>query len=261
MTEVGVQNRPAGVAATAADVLRSEEVRFVPALAGESVSGWTLRDALVSALGCDRRAGPLAYWEWESLYSSLERTRTAIANRLDLSPKVDAERWANQGARTLEEVLRALDAVSEDEDLPVPAVPTRRAWCDPKVVTRCRVPFVPLAAVTHAWGAMDRPWFEVADELGLTAELTSWELLRKIDPVIRDAPAQAPVADVAWDLRRWKGLDERSDALASAKWLFTVTSSDPSVTLHDLRARAHEAIRRQRRPDSCTMSGRGDWLG
>lgn len=233
---------PAGVAAAARALLGSERVRFAPALAGDGTATWTLRDALVTAVGCDRRAGPLAYWEWESLYASLESARRGIASRVDLPDRMDLEQWANQRPRTAEEVLEALEAVPEDEDVPVPAAPVVRPWCDAKVISRCRIPFIPLAAVTHAWGDMDRPWSDVAGEFGLTAELTSWELLRRIDPTIRDTTASAPVAEVAWDLRRWKGLDPLSDSFSTARWLFSVAEADSSVTLEGLRDRASEEL-------------------
>lgn len=235
-----VQSGSVGVAGRAAIVLRSERVRFAPALGRVDGSTWTLRDALLTALGCDRTAGPLSYWQWEDLYVLLRTVRAAIESHVNLPLNMNVEQWANQSGRRLEEVLQALDAVSSDEDVPVPSAPTLRPWCDPRVVSRCRVPFIPLGALAHAWGDADRPWSDVAEEVSLTEEMTSWDMLRRIDPVIRDTPPAAGVSHAAWVLRAWKILQYES--LSPARWMLLMAAEDPSVTLEQLLGRAQEEI-------------------
>jgi hypothetical protein len=229
-----------GVVAGAAGVLRSDSVRFAPALVTEGTSTWTLRDAIVTACGCDRRAGPLAYWEWQGLHATLDSAREVIARHADISPVTDPEQWANQPTRTLAEVLEVLDAVPVAADVPVPPEVSLRPWCDPKVVSRCRIPYIPLAAIVHAWGDLDRAWSDAVQPFELTAEMSSWDLLRTIEPAIRHETPGDGVAETAWMLRRWKGAV--ADTVAPARWLHTVIEGDPSITLRQLRDRATDAV-------------------
>ncbi|WP_425413684.1 DUF6197 family protein [Nitriliruptor alkaliphilus] len=232
-----------GVAAEAATVLQSDMVQFVPALAAEGASAWTLRDALIAACGCDRRAGPMAYWEWQELHATLRRTREVVARHAGVPLGVNVEQWANQPSRTLEEVIGALHAVPVADDLPIPPSPSLRPWCDPKVASRCRIPYIPLAALVHAWGDRDRPWSDVARSFELVAAMSSWDLLRAIEPSIRDAAPAEEVADIAWTLRGWKSLV--AESAAPSRWLHSVAEDDPTITLTQLWDQASEAVAAQ----------------
>ena len=229
-----------GVAADAARALRSEHVRFAPAVSSVGTSSWTLRDALVTACGCDRRAGYLAYWQWEMVQAALQTVRAVIASNADLPPGLDVERWANQPTRTVDEVLEVLDAVRSTDDVELPEEPSIRAWCDPKAVATCRIPYIPLAAVVHAWGDRDRAWSDVVSEFDLAEGLSSWDLLRRVDPAIRDLPPPEGVRDAAWQLRSWQGL--QSTSVAPVRWLFAVTEESPQTSLRTLLRRASEAV-------------------
>ena len=228
-----------GVAAGAARVLRSEHVRFAPGMVSDGTSSWTLRHALVAACGCDRHAGHLAYWQWETVQAALQAVRAVLASNAGLPPSLDVERWANQPTRTVEGVLEVLDSVQSTDDVEVPQAPSMRSWCDPKVVATCRIPFIPLAAVVHAWGDRERPWSELVAEFQLARDLSSWELLRRVDPAIRDLPAPQGVQDAARQLRAWQG--SQSASVAPVRWLFAVTDDSPETTLNALLQRADEA--------------------
>lgn len=227
------------VAADAARVLRSEEVRFAPGMVSEGTSSWTLRDALVAACGCDRHAGHLAYWQWETVQAALQAVRAVLASNAGLPPTLDVERWANQPTRTLDEVLEVLDSVQSTDDIEVPEAPLMRPWCDPKIVATCRIPYIPLAALVHAWGDRARPWSELVAEFELVPDLSSWDLLRRVDPAIRDLPAPQGVQDSARQLRVWQG--SQSASVAPVRWLFAVTDDLPEATLDALLQRADEA--------------------
>jgi hypothetical protein len=159
---------------------------------------------------------------------------------------MDAERWANQPDRTLEEVLAALDAVAADQDVPLPREVRKRPWCDPRTITTCRVPFVPLAALVHGWGSPQEPWTNVVERFGLVRQMTSWDLLDRIDPQIRDLPAPAEAAVIAAALRGW--MSRQDEYVAPVSWLFSVTADDPEMSLNDLHEHAVEA---GRRADGC----------
>ena len=228
-----------GVAADAARVLRSEHVRFAPGMVSGGTSSWTLRDALVAACGCDRHAGHLAYWQWETVQAALKAVRSVLASSAGLPPTLDVERWANQPTRTAEEVLEVLESVQSEDDVEVSEAPSMRSWCDPKIVVTCRIPYIPLAALVHAWGDRERPWSDLVAEFRLAPDLSSWDLLRRVDPAIRDLPAPQGVQDAARQLRAWQG--SQSASVAPVRWLFAVTDDSPETALDSLLQRAGDA--------------------
>lgn len=228
-----------GVLLEAGRLLQSDERRFVGE-PGATGSAWTLRDVLLVALGCHRRAGPLAYWEWRELHAALRAARSLLDAYTEAPPHMDAERWANQPLRTLEEVLAALDAVPEDRDVQPLEEVSLRPWCDPSYPATCRIPYVPLACLVHGWGDPERGWSETADRLGLTPNSSSWDVLDRLEPEIRHVPAPEGTAETAWLLRRWTVLEDVSTS--PVRWLFEATSDEPSIPLSELVQRAQEAI-------------------
>lgn len=228
-----------GVVREAAEVLRSGERRFAGTAEASGSSSWTLRDALLVALGCHRRAGPLAYWQWRELHAALREARDLIVVHTEAPPRVDAERWANQPSRTVDEVLAALDAVPEERDVQPLDEVSLRPWCDPSIQVTCRIPFVPLASLVHAWADPTRGWSETADRLGLTPDMTSWDLLDRLEPQIRDVTPPEGVARSAGLLRDWM---VAHGATSPARWLFEVAAVSPAISLEELDHRASEAI-------------------
>lgn len=226
-----------GVIAAAAESLRSER-RFVPALrAGES-GGWTLRDAFVTACGCRREAGPLAYWQWEEVYGVLRAAREAVVAHADVPVGMELERWANLPSRTLEEVLEALTAVPDSADVPPPQELSPRPWCKLTVASTCRIPFVPLAALIDAWEDPKRPWSQVRDQYGLEPGVSVWEVLRRVDPVIRNRRSRSSVRQDAVLLRAYMAQSEDVDPV---RWLDSVEARDAGSDLVTLREVAREA--------------------
>ena len=227
-----------GVIREAGRLLRSEERQFVGA-ADATDSAWTLRDALLVALGCHRRAGALAYWEWRELHAALQAARGLLDVHTGAPPHMDAERWANQ--RPLEEVLAALDAVPEEQDVqPLEAV-TLRAWCRPSSQSTCRIPFIPIACLVHGWGDPARGWSETADRLGLTPGSSSWDVLDRLEPEIRYLAPPENLDETASLLRKWM-VDVDAASTSPVQWLFDVTANEPSTALTKLAQRAQEAI-------------------
>lgn len=124
-----------GIITHSASRLRSSEAQFAPALSGGGASTWTLRDVLLDACGCDRVAGPMAYWEWRAIHEALAAVREILTPRADAPPGMDVERWANQPARTADEVLAVLNTVDEAEDISAPESGGMRPWCNPRQIT------------------------------------------------------------------------------------------------------------------------------
>ena len=228
-----------GVIGEAERLLQSEKRPFVGE-PGAPDWAWTLRDALLVALGCHRRAGPLAYWEWRELHAVLRTARDLVGAHAGAPPGMDAERWANQRSRTLEDVLAALDAVPEEQDPQATGEVSLRPWCNPSIPATCRIPFVPFACLVHGWGDPARGWVETAVRLGLTPESSSWDVLNRLEPEICDSAPPEGVAETAGLLRRWMVLDGASTS--PVHWLFGVTASEPVVSLTELTKWAQEAI-------------------
>ena len=224
--------------ATTAEVLREEGRQFGPALGGVNASAYTLRHALLMASGCHRRAEPVAYWEWESIYDALRAARSTVAAYAPHTATPDLERWANQPGRTLTEVLDALDAVPASEDVPVPPSATRRPWCHPDTVATCRLPFVPLGVIVLAWEDPERPWAEVAGQFGLTPYVTSWDLLRRLDPQTRHAPPFPGLRRQVHNLH--KRMSAQITALSPVGWLFASAEGEPGLPLTRLVADPEE---------------------
>lgn len=186
----------AGWFAAAAAVLANDEVSFVPAqdqLGSDVSNPWTLRDALVVSGGIHRKAGPLAYWEWRRLVDELNAALSRLGAVIE---EASAERWSNTSGRTRQEVVDLLSDCAKD-DMAVPSSPTLRPWCDPSLIRTCRVPFVPVAAVVHAWSSMACSVAEFVDRFDLQKTTDPWTLLDRVDAEIAFTDPPDGVAAIA----------------------------------------------------------------
>lgn len=226
-----------GILADASDVLKSRSESFQPALGATEAAAWTLRDALLTAAGCDRVAGPMAYWEWQEIHEVLTQARERLRPHIEAPGTVDAEQWANQAGRSLDEVLAALNVAREDGDIAAPEVLNMRPWCDPKVVSTCRLPFVSLAATVLAWTVHGDRWGDFATDYELTSSSTSWRTLDAIEADIRDVEPAPDLRELAMTLRAW--MREQTHTANSTRWLFSVC--DGSTQLPELVERARDA--------------------
>ena len=94
-----------------------------------------------------------------------------------------AERWSNASGRTRQEVVDLLSDCAKD-DMAVPSTATLRPWCDPSLIRTCRVPFVPVAAVVHAWSAVACSVAEIVDRFELEKSTNPWTMLDRVDAEI-----------------------------------------------------------------------------
>lgn len=133
-------------------------------------------------------------------------------------------------------MLTALDAARHDGDIKAPPRVTIRPWCDPKTASTCRIPFVPLAALTHTWTQQAEPWHDLVERYQLTPSTSPWQMLDAIDPDIRDSTMPPSVPRNAAALRDLMG--EQASTTSPANWLFTVCADD--TPLDDLLAHAAE---------------------
>lgn len=181
----------------AAETLDRGDVAFVPAqdqLESDVSNPWTLRDALVVSAGCHRKAGLFAYWEWRSLVDHLNEAWFRIEAALDVG---SAERWSNRSGRTKQEAIDVVRQVSADGDMDLPDAATLRPWCDPSLVRTCRVPFVPLAAVVHAWALRPGTVKELVRRLDVEATTDPWTLLDRAEAEIAFTDSPENVSEFA----------------------------------------------------------------
>lgn len=195
-----------GVLEQAADKLRSEKHQFVPALdeARATSSTWTLGDALLDGCGCHRKAGPLAYWEHHEIHDTLVAAFELVAAEAGAT---DGRAWSNEPQRSLAEVLEVLSAAAAKGDLRGPAVVRMRPWCKASDQFTCRIPFIPLAALMHAWKLAPVPLQAFVDRYDLKPSMDPWALLDLVDPDIVGTEPPEGIADAAGELRavmeRW----------------------------------------------------------
>jgi hypothetical protein len=157
----------------------------------------TVRHALLTALGCDPRAGTLAYWEWEKIDALLRDSWAA----LDLVEGQNVELWVNDKERTRAEVVDRLRSARTAVVRPEPFM--LRPWCRLSLVRTCRIPYVPVASVLHVWLSGRRPLGRVLDEMVIERGTDPWEVLRRADAVAGALPSPDGVADCADAVRVW----------------------------------------------------------
>ena len=147
--------------------------------------------------------------------------------------------WSNRPERTWSDI-KSLLASSPGLAFEVPGDLTLRPWCTPKLVSSCRIPFVPVAAVVHfALAQMPEASLgQVLERFEIVAGLDPWELLRIVDPTIRSSMAPPGVGllagrivDVA--VRRSEELAAAdplmSGALISSAQVLWLTAGDPEL--------------------------------
>jgi hypothetical protein len=206
---------------------------------GASQTVPTLRSHLLEALGCDARAGALAYWDWEELWVLVGRCWDAMAEVV--GPQ--AELWSNAGERTVGDVVAVLRKASSD--VVVPAEPfERRPWALPTVVRTCRIPFVPVASVTQVWLTEGESLGPVLERLAITSTTGPWDVLRAADPIARDLEVPAGLREVA-DQVRSSMVDRGPAQYSPAVGLHAVAAAfDGIPALEELKAWAKQDDRR-----------------
>ena len=152
----------------------------------------TPRRFLLEALGCDFRAEPVAYCEYEHLYELLKGARTAIEE----SSGLGLEQITLQPDTWLEELR---DLLKPLPDLPAPEPPTLRPGCEPKLrAGTCRLPTIGVVAVAHF--ALDQsPEATLAralEALEITPSTLSFDILKATDPTLRDAAVPEGLAEL-----------------------------------------------------------------
>jgi len=222
--------------AAAREILASDDVEFVASLdqlESDLVGPWTLRDALVVASGCDRKVGPFAYWEHREIGDALTRVWERVAEHVDApSP----EGWSSSKGRTKAEILNVLgSALDAGDDIAAPEPVTMRPWCTTKLVRTCRIPFVPLAAVVHAWSHRGGKLRGLLDHFEIDGTTDPWTILDRVEPEIRDIPAAEDTGDIA-DFLRGRMHAAEPEIYSPARLLAEL---DRQLTLDGLRDRAN----------------------
>lgn len=217
--------------AAAREILASDDVEFVASLDqldSDVVGPWTLRDALIVASGCDRKVGPFAYWEHREIGGAINQVWDRLAEHVDAPP----EGWSSSKGRTKADVLTALDsALGAGDDIAAPESVTMRPWCTTKLVRTCRIPFVPLGALVHAWGPRGGKLQGLLDHFEIDATTDAWTILDRVEPEIRNVPAVQDVADIA-DYLRGCMHDAEPEIYSPALLL---AGLDPRLTLDGVR--------------------------
>ena len=164
-------------ACAAASTLHDRQIRRDSSVAP------TPRRFLLEGLGLDRRAEPVAYFEYEELYGLLKIARTALEKASGLGLEQITLRpgtWFEE----LELLFRSLP------DSQVPRLVTLRPGCEPKVRPgTCRFPTVGVVAVAH-FALICHPGAPLARslrELKIVRDTTSYGILKAVDPSIRTA--------------------------------------------------------------------------
>ncbi len=217
-----------GLIERAREILADDAVEFSAALdqsEASSSSSWTLRDALVTAAGCNRKAGLFAYWEHAELKIAINQVWSVLEG---FTVEQHPERWANQSGRTKAEVLAVLDGGLGQGDVDVPAIVTLRPWCNPGLVRTCRIPFVPLAAFVHAWALREATITQVLKHFEIDARMNPWEFLDRIEPDIRHTDAADSVVPIAETLRSWMAM-QRPEIYLPSRLFCEIAASDPAL--------------------------------
>lgn len=108
-----------------------------------------------------------------------------------------------------------------------------RPWCDPKLVRTCRIPFVPLAAVLHAWEHREAGLEDVLGEFSVVATTDPWTILDRVEPLIREVKASKQVPVVADLLRSWMH-EVEPQTQSPAQLLCGIAALHGNLSLDDL---------------------------
>jgi hypothetical protein len=217
-----------GVLERAAEQLRSDKVQFAPVLDDINSSGstWTLADALVHGCGCRRSAGPLAYWEHLDISQAIKEAFDRIAAAAGVT---NGKAWSNEPQRKLSEVLDVLETAAAGGDVAAPELVRLRPWCDPSKQFTCRIPFVPLAALMHAWKLNPCPLDKLVGDYDLEMFMDPWVLLERVEPDIVDTSSPGGVAEDAAKLRLGMKHWPIGPIYSPTKLFVTIAATDPSL--------------------------------
>ncbi len=153
----------------------------------------SVRDAIVAALGCHPRLGLLGYWE----VAELRPLRSAALD--SLGGHEFATRYRVSASDLWPELRDAVLSCWQLSELEAPESVTVRPWCDPKVVSTGRIPFVPVASVcqvalsAHRAGGLKA----ACDELGVSRTEDPWMFMDRTDPTVREQDPAAGTAELA----------------------------------------------------------------
>ena len=190
----------------------------------------TPRRFLLEALGCDFRAEPVAYFEYEHLYELLKGARTAIEE----SSGLGLEQITLQPDTWLEELR---DLLKPLPDLPAPEPPTLRPGCEPKLrAGTCRLPTIGVVAVAHF--ALDQsPEATLAsalEALEITPSTLSFDILKATDPTLRDAAVPEGLAELRDKLVPPVPTDDDGSRAITARLLHRLAERYDNVAVRDL---------------------------
>ena len=190
----------------------------------------TPRRFLLEALGCDFRAEPVAYFEYEHLYELLKGARTAIEE----SSGLGLEQITLQPDTWLEELR---DLLKPLPDLPAPEPPTLRPGCEPKLrAGTCRLPTIGVVAVAHF--ALDQsPEATLAsalEALEITPSTLSFDILKATDPTLRDAAVPEGLAELREKLVPPVRTDDDDSRAITAGLLHRLAERYDNVAVRDL---------------------------
>lgn len=186
------------------------------------------RDILVTAAGCQASAGTFAYWEWRDLDAAIN----TAWDRLTPIVGEPGARWADRAGRTTGELLTAFDQARRDGDVKPPPAVTLRPWSRPNVQRTCKVPFVPLAVVLHAWSLDGGTLSELWSRYDLHGA-TTWELLDRLEPRVAHRPDPGGIAAGAELVRSWMAAKTPAPVLAPTVLFDVALASGPSATLDE----------------------------
>jgi hypothetical protein len=227
-----------GLMRAAVGLLEDPSVAFAPAeeqtpaTPANTLAG---RDLLLAAAGCRASIGSFPYWEWREI--------DAAANDVwaRLTPLVDepADRWIDRRGRSRSQIIDILNRATDDADIDGPSTLTLRPWIRPSLLRTCRVPFIPLAVLFHAWQQDGGGLADALARDGLTAETTAWELLDRIEGRIAHTPAPDGVYEATEACRNWMRRQQPLPWTSPCRFLVHACTQVPDADLAELRAWAN----------------------
>ena len=192
----------------------------------------TPRRFLLEGLGCDHRAEPIAYFEYENLYDLLKQARTAIegATGSGLEQiRLQPDTWFEE----LEGLFRPLSKI------PSPESATLRPGCEPKVRPgTCRLPTLGVVAVVH-YALDQRPYATLAgaiEELQIAPNTTSFDILKSVDPTVQKASVPEGLGDLRDKLVPAIPTGGDDSRISTARLLHRLSERYDGVAVRDLMA-------------------------
>jgi len=205
---------------------------FVPAQEHKNTQvtdPWTLGDALWVAAGCKRKTAAFPCWEHREITAPVSRAWELLASKTD---GVDPHIWANQTGRTLPEVLAVLDSAGAEGDVDAYPTMTLRPWCHLNMVSTCRIPYVPLAAVVHAYKLRSGSLTDLLAEFEIDAKTDPWTILDRIEPTIVETDSPDGVREMADTLRLM--MHANPPIFTPSRVLVMVAEGEPTTGLHNI---------------------------